>query len=164
MQGKKDRKPVLQTTVRPSIWPRLLNSIIAIPVLGVGIIYMSISILGDNKLLDTPYIFLAYIIFIALMGVLLVCLLVIFTFSNTKFYNDRITFLGERFEIFPCKGTVKINEIESMFLEQGRDRVDNWVKTTIVKNDGTKIKWTMHFTDCGEMFRAVYMCYSSESR
>lgn len=147
--------------MRPRIWARLLMSIITIPMLGTGLIYMSILILGDHKLLATPYIFLACIIFIALMGVLLVCLLVVFVFSYTKIYNDRIMFLGERFEFFPYKGTVRIDEIESVFLEQGRDRADIWVKTTIVKNNGTKIKWTMHFSDCREMFDAMYMCYSS---
>ena len=150
MPEKEERKNFLLTTIRPRIWARLLYSIIYILIL-----VTVISTLVDYKLLATLHVVLAYILFIALL-VIVGGLLVINAFSFTNFYDDRITFLGSRFYFLPCMGTIRIDEIESVFFEQGRSRADNWVTTTIVRDNGTKVKWTMHFSDYIDMFNAMY--------
>lgn len=36
--------------------------------------------------------------------------------GSTKVYSDRITFRGYRYLFFPCKGTISLNDIESVCL------------------------------------------------
>ena len=81
--------------------------------------------------------------------------------GSTKVYSDRITFRGYRYLFFPCKGTISLNDIESVCLSwsKGKGGRVYEIETTVVESSGKKIKWKIPTHDvngmCSTMARAM---------
>lgn len=77
--------------------------------------------------------------------------------GSTKVYSDRITFRGYRYLFFPCKGTISLNDIESVCLSWSkgkRGRVYE-IETTVVESSGKKIEWKIPTSDVGGMYDTI---------
>lgn len=77
--------------------------------------------------------------------------------GSTKVYSDRITFRGYRYLFFPCKGTISLNDIESVCLfwsKSKRGRVYE-IETTVVESSGKKIEWKIPTSDVGGMYDTI---------
>ena len=73
--------------------------------------------------------------------------------GSTKVYSDRITFRGYRYLFFPCKGTISLNDIESVCLSwsKGKGGRVYEIETTVVESSGKKIEWKIPTSDVGGM-------------
>lgn len=77
--------------------------------------------------------------------------------GSTKVYSDRITFRGYRYLFLPCKGTISLNDIESVCLswsKGNRGRVYE-IETTVVESSGKKIEWKIPTFDVGGMYDTI---------
>lgn len=77
--------------------------------------------------------------------------------GSTKVYSDRITFRGYRYLFFPCKGTISLNDIESVCLSwsKGKDGRVYEIETTVVESSGKKIEWKIPASDVGGMYDTI---------
>ena len=77
--------------------------------------------------------------------------------GSTKVYSDRITFRGYRYLFFPCKGTISLNDIESVCLSwsKGKGGRVYEIETTVVESSGKKIEWKIPTSDVGGMYDTI---------
>lgn len=77
--------------------------------------------------------------------------------GSTKVYSDRITFRGYRYLFFPCKGTISLNEIESVCLFWSKSKGGRVyeIETTVVESSGKKIEWKIPASDVGGMYDTI---------
>lgn len=77
--------------------------------------------------------------------------------GSTKVYSDRITFRGYRYVFFPCKGTISLNDIESVCLSWSRGKGGRVyeIETTVVESSGKKIEWKIPASDVGGMYDTI---------
>lgn len=77
--------------------------------------------------------------------------------GSTKVYSDRITFRGYRYLFFPCKGTISLNDIESvcLFWSKGKRGRVYEIETTVVESSGKKIEWKIPTSDVGGMYDTI---------
>lgn len=77
--------------------------------------------------------------------------------GSTKVYSDRITFRGYRYLFFPCKGTISLNDIESvcLFWSKGKGGRVYEIETTVVESSGKKIEWKIPASDVGGMYDTI---------
>ena len=77
--------------------------------------------------------------------------------GSTKVYSDRITFRGYRYLFFPCKGTISLNEIESVCLFWSKSKGGRVyeIETTVVESSGKKIEWKIPTSDVGGMYDTI---------
>lgn len=77
--------------------------------------------------------------------------------GSTKVYSDRITFRGYRYLFFPCKGTISLNDIESvcLFWSKGKGGRVYEIETTVVESSGKKIEWKIPTSDVGGMYDTI---------
>lgn len=94
------------------------------------------------------------------IGVMAVFILLWFYCSftaYTKVYSDRIAFKGYRYMYFPCKGTISLNDIESVCLSwsKGKGGRVYEIETTVVESSGKKIEWKIPASDVGGMYDTI---------
>ena len=77
--------------------------------------------------------------------------------GSTKVYSDRITFRGYRYLFFPCKGTISLNDIESVCLSWSKNKGGRVyeIETTVVESSGKKIEWKIPTSDVGGMYDTI---------
>ena len=77
--------------------------------------------------------------------------------GSTKVYSDRITFRGYRYLFFPCKGTISLNDIESVCLFWSKSKGGRVyeIETTVVESSGKKIEWKIPTSDVGGMYDTI---------
>ena len=77
--------------------------------------------------------------------------------GSTKVYSDRITFRGYRYLFFPCKGTISLNDIESVCLSwsKGKGGRVYEIENTVVESRGKKIEWKIPTSDVGGMYDTI---------
>ena len=77
--------------------------------------------------------------------------------GSTKVYSDRITFRGYRYLFFPCKGTISLNDIESVCLFWSKSKGGRVyeIETTVVESSGKKIEWKIPASDVGGMYDTI---------
>ena len=77
--------------------------------------------------------------------------------GSTKVYSDRITFRGYRYLFFPCKGTISLNDIESVCLSWSKAKGGRVyeIETTVVESSGKKIEWKIPTSDVGGMYDTI---------
>lgn len=77
--------------------------------------------------------------------------------GSTKVYSDRITFRGYRYLFFPCKGTISLNDIESVCLSwsKGKGGRVYEIENTVVESSGKKIEWKIPTSDVGGMYDTI---------
>lgn len=77
--------------------------------------------------------------------------------GSTKVYSDRITFRGYRYLFFPCKGTISLNDIESVCLFWSKNKGGRVyeIETTVVESSGKKIEWKIPTSDVGGMYDTI---------
>ena len=77
--------------------------------------------------------------------------------GSTKVYSDRITFRGYRYLFFPCKGTISLNDIESVCLSWSKGNGGPFyeIETTVVESSGKKIEWKIPASDVGGMYDTI---------
>lgn len=77
--------------------------------------------------------------------------------GSTKVYSDRITFRGYRYLFFPCKGTISLNNIESVCLSWSKNKGGRVyeIETTVVESSGKKIEWKIPTSDVGGMYDTI---------
>ena len=77
--------------------------------------------------------------------------------GSTKVYSDRITFRGYRYLFFPCKGTISLNDIESVCLSWSKSKGGRVyeIETTVVESSGKKIEWKIPTSDVGGMYDTI---------